>query len=465
MGCFYFIILIEMVFLSHSNKFTYHKTPKRPKISEYNEFTSVMSIYESIIQVIINNFDLSHMGTDGNKLKPLTSKEELYLNVQANIIYSFSILSADKKSPVFLVGDTSYKYAVKVTENHENSAFLDQKILKLNHPNIILTHQITYTDLKGNMIKGMNSDKPNDPLYGFADGISFLTSTPKKKLRWIFMEYLDIEIQENSFIHEKNFIEILYDILKGIYYIHRKKIAHCCLKLKYIRGVTQNNKTVYKIFNFDSIYAYNNDTVIQDAKNVDLSFSTTEKTNYRYFISDIKSFGATFYKLFKSTRNESVSLVESLPEEDFTCDIHKGCIRITCRTCSGKEQLCVKCLKCEVCKPCEFCPVCDTCKDCANCMLCVTCIRTRKNSARIRDSKKQEVQLENTHDKECKSINNKDTNTELATKNIEEFLLHCKAKKNHEITISCLLYEKPSLAIFKDFIKGDFFDPADFPDL
>lgn len=258
----------------------------------------------------------------------------------------------------FEIGSSSF--VVKVTEYCARDEENNIAVTELNHDNIIKTLGTFVT--KNNIyvkhkIKQSSSTIIDNSIQNDIEEINCFG-----KFYFEIMKYLDTKLVYEYTRTEKEILVILYDILKGIYYLHEDMIVHSDLKLENILGITENNKITYKIIDFDF--------------SMKLDFKEETKSNQyfgTYFYqapelffkgdlslkSDIYSFGAICFFMY----NKEIYL------EKIYVEISSMHLKV-CKKCTKKDVYDFLNSECDS-YPEE---ICDKCKDCIECSLNISCI-------------------------------------------------------------------------------------------
>lgn len=260
--------------------------------------------------------------TEIQKTQKLDELHALYQNIircylSGNNDLGFSLQKIDitQNAEIYLVETKEYRFCLKVHLKPEYFHRESSILHSCYHPNIVR----------------------------FYFSIDFFETY---NLGFIIMEWLDIYIGFKSLNrNEKIITELLYDVMKAIYYLHKRNIVHGDIKLENIIGQLQEGKVVHKLIDFNLSEKLNDSNELIKSSRGTFEFIAPEVFNKSQFTakSDIYSLGACGYILLHGYEQ-----VKSLFS---SCKI-KECY--ACVTLSDKAQkknckMCYYQLKCRIC--------------------------------------------------------------------------------------------------------------------
>lgn len=289
------------------------------------------------------------------------------------------ILSSRNQNIVYFRLLTNKKIQfVKILKKTYLPILSDEITLTLQHDNVVKFYKIEREKVQRKVNDKSNRNEIENEDTG--DLFNLLG----RELILYYMEFLDLEVSYYStFQNEKLVIKILYDVLKGLYFIHRKQIIHGNLTLKNIRGIVRNKTTVFKILNFDMSRAlYENEVFIRNAYVGSLLFRAPEIFE-SFFLTqkaDIYSFGAIGHYLLNDIENDykKIKLCIKLNKCKECKRRAKYAVFQKCQTCLI-QCLCHECRNCDLCSECQTCDICVKCLNCSECNLCAKCKKAAKN--------------------------------------------------------------------------------------
>lgn len=301
----------------------------------------------------------------------------------------------------------------KVTKGTSEEIIFLKQTLYFEHENIIKTTAVEYLNLK-------------------------------KKIYLVKMEYLPNTITYNEIGKNKyDVLEIIYHVLKGLYYLNGKNIIHCDIKPDNILGSKINGVNTYKLIDFNLSIEMNQKKKHKIGERGTISYMAPE-TAFKGKItpkSDIFSIGATAYYLSVDPKILKKKL--------------KRANRKSCKNCKQKHLfkiekcvqdcvdvfICKKCMKYEDFKTCKTCDISENCEYCKHCRGCRIC-KTKKVCFLIE-------YLDHTLYERNINIEN------LALKN---FIEMCLKKEKDRPSLNSLLKMKSTQKLFEKY-----WDKKDFP--
>lgn len=358
-----------------------------------------------------------------NSAEEIKIYEEIYSDLEnwlekgkLSVKYEFLEVHSSPVTDVYLVKSKNKSYCLKA--HSKRTSFLNEALIlnRLHHDNIIRAY-------------------------------STRNSVANNRYSVILMEYLSIGINFTAINQcEEWIINILYDTLKGVYFLHGNDIIHGDIKPANVLGLRIPDGVVYKIIDFDSSKKLNpgqTQTKLMRGTALYMPKEVFYDSNLS-FKADIYGIGTLGYFLLYDINNEKEYL-ENL--EAFKCKIHPNKPASTLnKKCIKECHVSTMCDSCKKCKKCKLCISCDVCKTCTNCKKCKICpICKRKEQIEY-----NEYQYYTIHKKVIPTSNPK----------LKSFLLNCLQDFNKRPDAIQLLKNNDTKELFKEH-----WNDADFPGL
>lgn len=353
---------------------------------------------------------------------------------------SLVLLSKDKNKVFFELVRNNKPQIIKVLKKGHHSVLSIEAIRKLKHKNIVKFHKIfahetqrkTNDILYENTIRNEKNNESND--------------TFSNEMRWFYMEFLDTYVSYHEFNQDEYHItNILYDVLKGLYFLYQNRIIHGNLTLKNIRGACPEFETIFKIMNFDmSQVLPENDIGIKQVQTGSPLFIAPEVFESHLITqkADIYSLGAVGYYLLNDIKcdyNKASLLLKNI--KCVKCRQYRTNANFKqCRKCRD-IKMCHKCKKCEKCNKCDTCDICADCLNCSKCIMCDECKKYSKNS----------IIFDKIANKLPKIVKCEDSK-------LETLITQCLDVYERRPDIKTLLNDKNTRSLFDDF-----WNDSDFP--
>lgn len=268
---------------------------------------------------------------------------------------------------------------VEAKQKRRNSVALDSLILELKHANIASVYRIFHTiyiDGKYQIYNILDLQKEEN-IYD--------DKPTKNEFCWSFIEYIgrpiSFEIVKGD---EKLIIKILYDVIKALYYLHKRNILHNDLCIENIRGeVTNENTIIYKICGLKgAIFLRDNTSGVHELGAGKQGYVSEERFCSRGLVSkfsDIYAFGAIGYFLLNDISIYNDEIEKKINTKCSNCkNLNIEVEAKLCGLCNIDEFRCL-CITCKECKLCRTCKLCTRCEYCRHCILCVQCKKTLQN--------------------------------------------------------------------------------------
>lgn len=191
-----------------------------------------VEFYEELNEYVERCFDRKRYLFKAQAFRPTPYEKNVNLNV--------NLVDFNPKTAIFIHSDGDNKVCIKRCYWEEQKPTEELEICtKLKHENIVKTHRAAVHMYKEKPILWIVTEYLPFPLFlKDKDEDVFLKKNP---------EFSAVKIYKG----EERIRRIVRDVLNGLVYLHKKKIAHLDLKLENVVGSVDGNEIRYKIIDFD----------------------------------------------------------------------------------------------------------------------------------------------------------------------------------------------------------------------